>query len=269
MERIPHLLISNLLGRHSIGQDISEKFFKHDVEKVKRKILERKFLFPEKNKIIEESKNKFISILNGLRFDMYLGDSRDLSFLEDESVDFVITSPPYWDLGNYGDEDGQIGTGKSGKTYESFLLSLGQILQECNRVLKSNRFISLQVNDFRKDNVFCPFHSDVIFLMKRLGFKFHDIRVYRTGGLSAIFASELEEQKRSAKTHEYILIFRKNKFIEFDDDSTPELLRNKKIHCPRCNSVMISRMISFTHNKYLCLKCNYSQTKRILSFSYS
>ncbi|MBW2312398.1 MAG: site-specific DNA-methyltransferase [Deltaproteobacteria bacterium] len=30
------------------------------------------------------------------------GDARDLSFLEDESIHLVVTSPPYWNLKHYG-----------------------------------------------------------------------------------------------------------------------------------------------------------------------
>lgn len=37
------------------------------------------------------------------------GDARDLSFLEDESVHLVATSPPYWTLKRYRDHPGQMG----------------------------------------------------------------------------------------------------------------------------------------------------------------
>lgn len=36
------------------------------------------------------------------------GDSRNLSLIKDSSVHLIITSPPYWQLKDYGN-DGQIG----------------------------------------------------------------------------------------------------------------------------------------------------------------
>src|SRR5687768_13710103 len=38
-----------------------------------------------------------------------IGDSRDLSFLDDESVHLVVTSPPYWTLKEYEPGEGQLG----------------------------------------------------------------------------------------------------------------------------------------------------------------
>lgn len=37
------------------------------------------------------------------------GDARDLSFLPDESVHLVVTSPPYWNLKRYIENPDQIG----------------------------------------------------------------------------------------------------------------------------------------------------------------
>jgi len=33
------------------------------------------------------------------------GDARDLSFLGDESIHLVVTSPPYWNLKRYNDTE--------------------------------------------------------------------------------------------------------------------------------------------------------------------
>jgi len=40
---------------------------------------------------------------------LILGDARDLSFLEDESIHLVVTSPPYWTLKKYEENPGQLG----------------------------------------------------------------------------------------------------------------------------------------------------------------
>jgi len=62
-----------------------------------------------------------------------LGDARDLSFVRDESVHLVVTSPPYFDLKQYAAEaNGQLGELHE---YEDFLLELDKVLCECARVL--------------------------------------------------------------------------------------------------------------------------------------
>src|SRR5438067_286014 len=38
-----------------------------------------------------------------------LGDAREMSEIEPESVHLVVTSPPYWTLKEYRDSDGQMG----------------------------------------------------------------------------------------------------------------------------------------------------------------
>src|SRR5919106_5694492 len=62
-----------------------------------------------------------------------LGDSRDLSFVPDESVHLVVTSPPYFDLKQYAaetpDQLGEI------HDYEAFLYELDKVWRQCRRVL--------------------------------------------------------------------------------------------------------------------------------------
>ena len=50
----------------------------------------------------------------------YIGDSRSLNQIEDKSVQLIITSPPYWQLKDYGTED-QIGFNDS---YEEYINNL-------------------------------------------------------------------------------------------------------------------------------------------------
>jgi len=61
------------------------------------------------------------------------GDARDLSFIPDESVHLVVTSPPYFDLKQYAaDSGGQLGELHE---YEQFLEELDKVWRECARVL--------------------------------------------------------------------------------------------------------------------------------------
>ncbi len=103
------------------------------------------------------------------------GDARILTQeLPTDSIDFVVTSPPYWnilhkedhkarqeriqrkldtrysddprDLGNIGD-------------YASFLSDLAGVLGECGRALKPRKYMAVIVSDFRDGPRYITFHS--------------------------------------------------------------------------------------------------------------
>lgn len=56
------------------------------------------------------------------------GDARKMSFLEDESVHLVVTSPPYWTLKKYRDHEDQLGRLKIMKHFFGSLIRFGSIV---------------------------------------------------------------------------------------------------------------------------------------------
>lgn len=63
---------------------------------------------------------------------LFQADSRKLSFISDESIHLVVTSPPYWILKKYRNHDDQLGNVED---YEQFLGELDRIWKHCYRVL--------------------------------------------------------------------------------------------------------------------------------------
>src|SRR5712691_8141830 len=80
------------------------------------------------------------------RHEMIRGDARDLSFLPNESVHLVVTSPPYFNLKPYAsDADGaQLGRIDD---YEAFLAELDRVWRECARVLVPGGRICCVIGD--------------------------------------------------------------------------------------------------------------------------
>ena len=75
---------------------------------------------------------------------LYQGDARDvLLTLADESVQTVVTSPPYWGLRDYG-VDGQIGLEPTPELYVENMVS---IFREVRRVLRSDGTLWLNMGD--------------------------------------------------------------------------------------------------------------------------
>lgn len=75
---------------------------------------------------------------------VHLGSCFDLiKELPDESVDVIISSPPYWNLRDYQVE-GQFG---QEKTFEEFVDKLCQLCKDAKRVLKKSGSIWLNIGD--------------------------------------------------------------------------------------------------------------------------
>lgn len=75
---------------------------------------------------------------------LHVGDVRtELQRLEEDSVHTVVTSPPYWQLRDYGAE-GQIGLEE---TPEAFVASLVAVFREVRRVLRPDGTLWLNLGD--------------------------------------------------------------------------------------------------------------------------
>jgi modification methylase len=95
---------------------------------------------------------------------LHEGDARNLSWLRDESIHLVATSPPYWTLKEYVENDCQLGAIAD---YEQFLDELDIVWRECHRVLVPGGRICCVVGDvcmprkkFGRHHVM-PLHADI------------------------------------------------------------------------------------------------------------
>lgn len=135
-------------------------------------------------------------------------DSRRIP-VKDGVGDMTITSPPYYDIEDYGDEPKQLG---KAKTYQGFLNGLVKVLRENFRILKAGAFAAWFVNDFRRKGKLHFYHIDVIRLAESVGFVPHDIMIVDLGrGIRDCFPNQIVKSRIVPKRHEYGLIFRKPK----------------------------------------------------------
>lgn len=104
-------------------------------------------------------------------------DSRNLTKLfEKNSFDFIVTSPPYWNIlekkdhkanervlqghaTKYSEDSLDLGNIEK---YEDFLSELSKIFFQCHDVLKPGKYMCVVVSDFRHKSKFHAFHADLI-----------------------------------------------------------------------------------------------------------
>lgn len=186
--------VAKRLGLDYIGFDISEEFYAY-ADRVRLKICAS-----DREKI---SKNNGVS-----KIELHLHDSRDPSIIPDRCGDFCFTSPPYWDTEYYGPEPEQLG--KEGVSYESFLKGMEEIARAWRSKFKPSAYIVINVNDFRKEGKFYPYHADTISLFTRAGYALHDLWVIEglVGGLPKAFAVDFNNKRIAPRVHEYAIVLR-------------------------------------------------------------
>lgn len=196
------------LERIGIGFDINPDF----VELTEKRLLQQKLIQLE----VEAPK-------------IYCEDAANLlKYVKPNSVDLVVTSPPYWnihtrkrtadykeprpysslerDLGNISD-------------FNRFMEELKSIFEKVYTVLKNGKRCIVIVMDIRQGAQFIPFHINIIDMMREIGFILEDIIIWdrrkeysnlRPLGYPYVFVVN--------KVHEYILIFKKEKVKEDEEN---------------------------------------------------
>lgn len=146
------------------------------------------------------------------------GDSRNMSELQDKSVHLIITSPPYWQLKDYGN-DNQIGFNDS---YEQYINNLNLVWKECFRVLHDGCRLCINIGDQFARSVYygrykvIPIHSEIIRFCETIGFDFMGQIIWQktttmnTTGGGAVMGSFPYPRNGIVKLDfEYILLFKK------------------------------------------------------------
>jgi len=185
---------------------------------------------------IDEFTGKTTERMNPPHLEILLGDARDvLKKFETESFDFIVTSPPYWAIltkardhkskrerlskglpTKYSEDERDLGNAPS---YREFLHKLSEVFAECYRVVKKGRYMAVIVSDFRHGSKFIPFHSDLAFALRKVGFSLEGITILTQDsknlypyGMPYAFVSNIH--------HQYILIFRRDSYKEEEPKTT-------------------------------------------------
>lgn len=146
------------------------------------------------------------------------GDSRQMTELSDNSVHLVITSPPYWQLKDYGNDE-QIGFNDS---YENYINQLNLVWKECYRTLYNGCRLCINIGDQFARAVYygrykvIPIREEIIKFCENIGFDYMGAIIWQkvttsntTGGGVQMGSYPYPRNGILKLDYEFILIFKK------------------------------------------------------------
>ncbi len=148
-----------------------------------------------------------------------IGDSRRMAEVPDESTHLVITSPPYWQLKDYGNGS-QIGFDDS---YEEYINNLNIVWNQCHRALKNGCRLCVNIGDQFARSVYygrykvIPIRTEIIKFCETVGFDYMGAIIWQkvttcntTGGATIMGSFPFPRNGILKIDYEFILVFKKH-----------------------------------------------------------
>lgn len=175
--------VAKIMGMHYLGYDLCEEFIKFIRSVIKK---------------VDDGKTTI---------QLTHGDSREPRNIPDDSGDFCMTSPPYWNVENYGDDPRQLGY----RPYEEFLDGMEEVGRTWLPKFKKGGICVLNTGDMRIDKKFYPYTSDLTTRWQRAGWTVQDWWIVDglVAGTSRAFAVDFTMQGFAARLHESCVVFMK------------------------------------------------------------
>jgi DNA modification methylase len=153
-----------------------------------------------------------------MRHQIIIGDCREMGEIPDESVHLVVTSPPYWQLKDYGAPE-QIGYHDS---YEDYINHLNLVWQECLRVLHPGCRLCINIGDqFARAAYYgrykiMPIRTEIIKFCETVGFDYMGAIIWQkvttcntSGGATIMGSFPFPRNGILKLDYEFILLFKK------------------------------------------------------------
>lgn len=186
-----------LLGRRCIAIDINEKAIELAKQKINFDIYQRQFSFYEEYNIQSTYEPKLIT-----------GDARDLSFINDNSVDLICSHPPYSGIIHYTNKkEGDL----SFLDLDEYLQEMSKVIKESFRVLKPGGICAILIGDMRKNKNIVPLGFKLIDEYLKAGFILMELVIKRQHNCKTTgfwYANSLK-YNFLLLAHEYLPIFKK------------------------------------------------------------
>lgn len=136
------------------------------------------------------------------------GDAREIK-LANESVDLIITHPPYLDIIHYDKENKD--DLSNIHALDDFLIEASKVASESYRVLKSGRYCAILIGDTRRNGLYVPLAYNIMQVFLKAGFKLKEDIIKKQWNCSATPFWKVRSQKFNFLLimHEHLFVFKK------------------------------------------------------------
>lgn len=206
-------VVRNLILRYSKEKDhLLDCMIGGGTTAIEAKILNRHITCVDVN---DEALSRTTQILN---FDsknkakqrIVKGDARNLNFIKNNEIDFVLTHPPYADIIKYS--DGEIPEDISGiHDINAFVDELEKVAIELYRVLKPGKYCAILIGDTRRNKMYQPLAFKTMERFLKVGFLLKEDIIKRQFNCKAtgFWVTKSKESNFLLIMHEHLFVFQK------------------------------------------------------------
>lgn len=203
----------NLILRYSKENDlILDQFVGGGTTLVEAKLLNRNCIGIDINSEAIKLCKKAIDfdVTNSAKITTIKGNAQKLSKIEDKSIDFICTHPPYANIINYSDG---IKNDLSLLKVKDFIEAMKPVATESYRVLKDDKYCAILIGDTRKNGRVVPLGFSVMKVFLDAGFKLKEIIIKEQHNCKATGFWKTSSIKYNflLLAHEYLFVFVKDK----------------------------------------------------------
>jgi DNA modification methylase len=137
-------------------------------------------------------------------------DARNLSFIKNEEIDFVLTHPPYADIIKYS--EGKINEDLSNiHDIEKFCEEMEKVALELYRVLRKDHYCAILIGDTRRNTMYQPMAFKVMEKFLATGFKLKEdiIKKQHNCKATGFWVNKSKDCNFLLIMHEHLFIFKK------------------------------------------------------------
>lgn len=206
----------NIIMRYSKENDLVLDYFcGAGTTGVECKLLNRDFIGVDINphaiQLAKENSNFFSENLFedfDSNIEYKIGDARDLSFLNDDSIDLICAHPPYADIVHYTDKNPN---DLSYCSIGEFLEEISKVAEESYRVLKTGKQCVILIGDMRKNKHIVPLGFKTIEKFRETGFILEEIIIKRQHNCktTGFWYNNSMKFNFLLMAHEYLVVFQK------------------------------------------------------------
>ena len=206
-------VVRNLILRYSNEKDhILDCMIGGGTTAIEAKILNRHITCIDVNdEALERTKKSLeFEVENKAKQRIVKCDARDMNFIKDNEIDFVLTHPPYADIIKYS--EGKITEDLSGiHDIDAFVDEIEKVAKELFRVLKKGKYCAVLMGDTRRNKMYQPLAFKVMDRFLKVGFTLKEDIIKRQFNCKAtgFWVKKSKENNFLLIMHEHLFIFQK------------------------------------------------------------